>query len=584
MTRHSYTPPSRQERELKARVKELEHRCALLEADASGAALIAEQQSLIHKMTHQICSLKKSDEKKSLRMSTLQAKNRELRELASSYFHQIAQLKFDVKVSHTLWNESQRELEKTERARYRWATVARALSKEKSLYLAEIRRLSAKLNRSPQNSSLPPSSDPNKKIIHNSRVKTGRKPGAQAGHTGHKRRMYIPDEVINLALPKGCPECGGTQLELLGKPKHRQISDLVITVKTTEYVGHDCICGDCGKRIGAQFPGDCKNEANYGNGVKAIATVLVNRCNVSIDNMTEFLHDATNGRLKLSKGSAHNYLAQFSHKAKDEIGTILGSIQKAPVVGSDATHTRSAGKTSYIYTFNTPDSAVFTASDCKGQTPLVGSVIDGHTGVICHDHDKSYYHFGGAHAECGAHILRYLKGVRENEPDTHWAKDMTSVLVEAHEACKAARNLGMKSLSAEAIASFTARYDSACRLAKTEYESGGPYHSKYKPEGINLSKRLIEYRDCHLAFMHNLDIPFDNNASERHLRVAKGKIKQSGGFRSTTHGETYYCDFLSVVKTASLRDMNVLKTVQAIFAGESDLFAQPKVPLISSDP
>ena len=49
---------------------------------------------------------------------------------------------------------------------------------------------------------------------------------------------------------------------------------------------------------------------------------------------------------------------------------------------------------------------------------------------MIHDHEKTFYKYGSAHQECLAHVLRYLKGSIENEPERTWNKDMHSLLQE----------------------------------------------------------------------------------------------------------------------------------------------------------
>ena len=72
--------------------------------------------------------------------------------------------------------------------------------------------------------------------------------------------------------------------------------------------------------------------------------------------------------------------------------------------------------------------------------------------------------------------------------------------------------------------------------------------------------------------IHDLSIPFDNNASERLLRGVKKKLKQTGGFRSLDNGMTPNCSFLSIAQTASMRKMETLGVIRDIFEGKRDLF------------
>lgn len=69
-------------------------------------------------------------------------------------------------------------------------------------------------------------------------------------------------------------------------------------------------------------------------------------------------------------------------------------------------------------------------------------------------------------------------------------------------------------------------------------------------------------------FLRREGVPFDNNASERQLRCCKGKVKQSGGFRSMEGGQEPYCDCLTLTQTAKLRDASPHSAVLAVFSGE----------------
>jgi hypothetical protein len=78
---------------------------------------------------------------------------------------------------------------------------------------AENRDLREKLNTSSGNSSKPPSQDPFRKTRSN--APSGKKPGGQPGHEGHKRKTYPPEEVtktVNLK-PVSCPSCSGCQFD-----------------------------------------------------------------------------------------------------------------------------------------------------------------------------------------------------------------------------------------------------------------------------------------------------------------------------------------------------------------------------------
>ena len=73
---------------------------------------------------------------------------------------------------------------------------------------------------------------------------------------------------------------------------------------------------------------------------------------------------------------------------------------------------------------------------------------------------------------------------------------------------------------------------------------------------MKLIRRCEKYKDSHLAYTYNFKIPFDNNLSERDLRIIKTKI--SGGFRSE-EGAQIYCDAISIIKTSKKEELIHLK-------------------------
>ena len=79
-----------------------------------------------------------------------------------------------------------------------------------------------------------------------------------------------------------------------------------------------------------------------------------------------------------------------------------------------------------------------------------------------------------------------------------------------------------------------------------------------------------KYKDNHLAFVKDLNVPFDNNLSERELRIVKTKTKVSGGFRSENGCENY-CNILSIINTAKKRNINPFKAIISVFSND-DIF------------
>ena len=77
--------------------------------------------------------------------------------------------------------------------------------------------------------------------------------------------------------------------------------------------------------------------------------------------------------------------------------------------------------------------------------------------------------------------------------------------------------------------------------------------------------RLKKYRDNHLLFAANFAVPFDNNLSERDLRMLKTKGKVSGCFRSL-RGAEIFANLISDIKTAIKQDVSPLVAIRSVFA------------------
>ena len=79
--------------------------------------------------------------------------------------------------------------------------------------------------------------------------------------------------------------------------------------------------------------------------------------------------------------------------------------------------------------------------------------------------------------------------------------------------------------------------------------------------------RLKTYKDCVLRFMDRFDVPFDNNQSERDLRMMKVKQKVSGCFRSEA-GARFFCRLRGYIATLRKQGLPLLPALQSVFSGQ----------------
>ena len=412
-------------------------------------------------------------------------------------------------------------------------------------------KLKAQMNRDHNNSSIPSSKERFPKKIKNSRVKTDLKPGAQKGHKGYKRPHMAPT-MPSVSIPVPDEILSNPNYYLTGKTITKQVCDINVSVSVAEYSTPEYRNRITGKRGHAPFPNGLSNEFNYGPSAKALAFLLNNHCNVSIDKTQELIKYLSNGSIILSRGLINDLPRQFSEHTSSERQRIFDRLLMAPVMYSDATPGRVNGKTVQVILCANEDEMLYSFREHKGHEGIKGTPVEDYQQILVHDHDKTYYSYGSDHQECLAHVLRYLQDSIDNEPNLSWNSKMKELLTSTIHSYKTD-----KSIFTEAyISDIERKYSQIIFLAESEYAKYPP--AKYYPDGFNLYKRMDKYKHNHLLFLRNSDVDYTNNLSERSLRKFKRKQLQAVTFRSNKSVEQL-CNCKSIIESSRLYDANIYK-------------------------
>ncbi|MFV0342043.1 MAG: transposase, partial [Anaerocolumna sp.] len=216
------------------------------------------------------------------------------------------------------------------------------------------------------------------------------------------------------------------------------------------------------------------------------------------------------------------------------------------VVATDATDITDTGKQNYLRNFSVGKTGVYNAMKNKTIAALKEmDFLKKFTGILIHDHETALYHFGTDHGECNVHIIRYLRKTKE-DTGNKWPEKMIDLLCEMNKATKELINQGITTFPKEIIADYEQNYHNL--IVDGRKENKETPHKYAKQEELTLLNRLDKYSHNHLLFLHNFDVFFDDNISERDLRKAKNRQKMAGGFRKDS-GHEMYCSILTIIET-----------------------------------
>ena len=421
-------------------------------------------------------------------------------------------------------------------------------------------KLIAQISKDFENSSLPSSARSiRKKKIPNNREATGRKPGGQPGHPGHGRKKQTPTRIVLLQPSQEILD--DPDFRKTNKTLTKQLVNVEVCLNVIEYQADTYRNSRTGELYHAQFPDGVVDEVNYGSSVKAFLFLLNNDCCVSIDKCRDFLKNLTGGKLDISKGMISKLSQEFAEKSEPLRKSAASELFLYPVMHTDCTNARVNGQNAYVFVCAAPDGpALYYAREVKGHAGVTGTLIEDYQGILIHDHEKTFYRYGTAHQECLAHVLRYLKGSMENEPERTWNKDMHSLLQEMIHYVNGLESGAARDL--EKLLEYETRYDQILERALAEY-ADVPCTDYYR-DGFNLATRLKGYRDSHLLFLHDSRVPATNNLAERLLRNIKRKQNQAVSLRSNKSLE-FLCDSMSVLFLMRQEDGNLYEKVSAVF-------------------
>lgn len=439
---------------------------------------------------------------------------------------------------------------------------------------AQAAELRGRLRLNSRNSSRPPSSDglAKPKVSRSLRQRSGRGPGGQPGSEGHHlAQVEVPDAVVPHE-PERCACCGEglEDAELVGVER-RQVFDLPpeVSLEVCEHQARRRRCRGCGAVSVGAFPDRVRAPAQYGPALRAFVCYLAVYQHLPYARIARLLADCYGARL--STGTLQAIVVQGAAGLDSFLEEVRGQLAGSPVVGLDETGARAAGRLHWVHQASTELLTLYRLHTRRGKEGIDAlGVFPGFAGVAVHDGFAPYRAYTGCeHALCNAHHLRELTGVGEQGGQA-WAQELACLLLELKTAVEAAKAAGDTTLEPATLTGYRARYRQivaagfACNPepARTG-KRGRPRQGKAR----SLLLRLDHHQDDVLRFAHDFAVPFDNNQSERDLRMIKLQQKISGCWRSR-EGADAFLALRSYIQTARKHGQAVLAALRDAAEGE----------------
>lgn len=473
------------------------------------------------------------------------------------------------------------------RLQRRLKRVEGKLAHEQCLNCELKRRLSelgSLVGKDSHNSSLPPSTDPpGVRRTRSLRRPTGKKVGGQTGHLGSTRiRESRPDQLIT-HVPVECRGCGAPlDVAEATRVERRQLIEVPpVRLHVTEHRAETRRCAACGAETKAPFPANVTAPVCYGPGLRARAAYLHKYQLLPVARASEAMRDLFG--CAVSAGTVHRMTVECSEALASAEAGIKDLVTAAPVIGAAETGLRVAGQGHWVHVARTDRLTHYACSPKRGKEAMDSiGILPAYAGTMVSDALCAYRQYRqSCHALCGAHLLRELTYIKETcAEQQQWTEPLAKLLLEMKAAGERARAAGREEMGEAQRVKFFRRYDRVvARAAKlnpptprgSPPEKGVPRLKvpktvQRKSPAPPLIKRLRECREEVLRFMTNLSVPFDNNGSERDLRMVKLQQKTSGCFR-TAAGAEAFCRIRSYLSSARKQGRPLLVALERAFEG-----------------
>ena len=445
------------------------------------------------------------------------------------------------------------------------------------MLLAKLAKLEAELEelrrqvkgKTPQNSSLPPSTQhPHAKPPPRKR-KSKKKRGGQPGHPKHDRPL-IPSEDCDDVQPLKPTECRRCGEKLSGsdpEPLRHQVWELPdIRPLVTEYQRHRLACSCCGETTCAKLPPGVP-QGQSGPRLMAFTALLMAYYRQSKRRTAEFL--TTLLGQPCSAALTVKMQTQVTVAVRGAYEELAAQLPTEEHLNADETPTKEQNGKVWLWTFVARMFTVFAVRPTREATAVDELLTDAFTGIVTCDRAKMYWRVGRLQW-CWAHLKRDFQALIDGGDNQ--AKRLGYDLRRA--TCKLFEHWATYRDGTIGRAAFVRRMApvrrEVDRLLLRGVQSGNV-------SLVGMCRELYGHRDWLWMFVYHDGVEPTNNAGERALRHAVIWRKLSFGTQSVG-GSRFAETMLTVIETCRQQRRSAFEYLTA--AIHSHLAHQPAPSLV----
>lgn len=400
-----------------------------------------------------------------------------------------------------------------------------------------------------------PSHDLQRSNSKSLRATSENKTGGQPGHKGNTLLMAItPDEIINYDEINYCKKCGENITSISSTIFERK-QEVVLPPIVLKYIEHrsfkkKCTC--CGITNYSSLPANLTSNIQYGTSVEALVAYFHAYQFVPMQRMKHMFNNIFN--LPISEGTIENMLTKFAARITPIYENIQQRVEQSKVVGADETGSKIANNKGWFHTWQTEKLTFIVASMNRGFETISLCFIDGfkNATLVSDCWAAQLKTKALQHQLCIVHLLRELVSFIDAFKDDKWSGQLKLLFEQAIEIKKKSKVNRLPFYKNE-----IENIKENVRKLLTVDEANK--HKKL----IAFIKRLRKHSESIFVFLDKEDVPFDNNASERAIRMVKVKTKVSGCFR-TFNGAERFAIIRSVIDTTIKSHQNPFEAIQLL--------------------